>query len=134
MSNKDSSDETSTAGNDGRPRRLETAAALEDFRSEAGVALVEFVTEGCGICASMEPVLTNLAREADVRIGVINPRNDPPLIETFEVKSVPLFVLFVDGKPIARKAEGFVSGDDLSAWITEHVTEHAGDGATHGST
>ncbi|MFC6771740.1 thioredoxin, partial [Halorubrum pallidum] len=46
---------------------------------------------------------------------------DPPLVERFDVRSVPLFVLFVDGVPVARRAEGFIAGDDLTAWVDEHV-------------
>ena len=96
---------------------LESEARLDAFVSETNVALVEFYTDSCGICQSMEPVLGNLARQLDVAVGTVNPRNDPPLIERFDVRSVPLFVLFVDGEAIARRAEGFISGDDLAAWI-----------------
>ena len=100
-----------------RPVELADGAALEAFVSGGGVALVEFYTEGCGVCRSMEPVLGNLARELDARVGYINPRDDPPLVERFDVRSVPLFVRFVDGDPVARRAEGFISGDDLAAWV-----------------
>ena len=79
--------------------------------------------DGCGICASMEPVIGNVARgvEADLAVGLVNPRDDPPLVERFDVRSVPLFVLFVDGEPVARRAEGFIPGEDLAAWVDEHA-------------
>lgn len=104
-----------------RPVHLSDADELAAFLSESKAALVEFYTDGCGICQSMAPVLGNLARELDVQIGLINPRDDPPLVERFEVQSVPLFVLFVDGEPVGRLADGFVSGDDLAAWIDEET-------------
>ena len=100
--------------------RLTDEEALDAFVSDADVALVEFYTDGCGICRSMEPVVSNVARELDVAVGTINPRDDPPLIDRFDVRSVPLFVLFVDGDPIARRADGFIGGDDLTSWIVEH--------------
>ena len=100
-----------------RPVELADERALEAFVSESDAALIEFYTEGCGICRSMEPVLGNLARELDARVGYVNPRDDPPLVERFDVRSVPLFVCFVDGDPVARRAEGFISGDDLAAWV-----------------
>ena len=100
-----------------RPTELADERALEAFVSESDAALVEFYSEGCGICGSMEPVLGNLARELDARVGYINPRDDPPLVERFDVRSVPLFVCFVDGDPVARRAEGFINGDDLAAWV-----------------
>ena len=104
-----------------RPVHLTDEADLEAFVSETDVALIEFYTDGCGICQSMEPVLGNVARAIDVRVGVINPRDDPPLVERFDVRSVPLFVLFVDGEPVGRLAEGFVPGDELTAWIDERT-------------
>ncbi|KDS90775.1 thioredoxin [Halorubrum saccharovorum] len=104
-----------------RPVSLEDADALDAFVADANAALVEFYTDGCGLCASMEPVLGNVARELDIAAALVNPRDDPPLVERFDVRSVPLFVLFVDGEPVARHAEGFVPGDDLAAWISEHV-------------
>lgn len=79
--------------------------------------LVEFYTDGCGICASMEPIVGGLAR-SDLVVGTINPRNDPPLIEDYEITSVPTFVLFVDGEPADRLADGFVPSDDLQAFAT----------------
>jgi thioredoxin-like negative regulator of GroEL len=110
-----------------RPARLADEDDLDAFISESDVALVEFYTEGCGICRSMEPVLGNLARELDAAVGLINPRDDPPLVERFDVRSVPLFVLFVDGSPVARLADGFISGDDLAAWVSENATVSATD-------
>ncbi|WP_123620320.1 co-chaperone YbbN [Halorubrum sp. CSM-61] len=122
--NTESADDAS-AGNAGaevrRPTSLDDAEALDAFVADADAALVEFYTDGCGICASMEPVLGNVARELDIPAALVNPRDDPPLVERFDVRSVPLFVLFVDGEPVARRAEGFVPGDDLAAWITEHL-------------
>jgi thioredoxin-like negative regulator of GroEL len=104
-----------------RPISLADEDALDAFVADADAAVIEFYTDGCGICASMEPVLGNVARELDLAVATVNPRDDPPLVERFDVRSVPLFVLFVDGEPVARRAEGFIPGDDLTAWITDHV-------------
>ncbi len=117
--------ETADGGSSGgrRPVSLSDEDALDDFVADADAALVEFYTDGCGICASMEPVIGNVARgaETDLAVGMVNPRDDPPLVERFDVRSVPLFVLFVDGEPVARRAEGFIPGDDLTAWVDEHA-------------
>jgi thioredoxin-like negative regulator of GroEL len=101
----------------GGPRRLKDGAALDAFVADNPLALVEFYTEGCGICASMEPVLGVLARQTDAAIGLINPRDDPALVERFDVRSVPLFVRFVDGEAVGRRADGFVGADELAAWV-----------------
>jgi thioredoxin-like negative regulator of GroEL len=104
-----------------RPTHLADEAALDDFVASHDTALVEFYTEGCSKCAGMEPVLGNVARATDVAVGLINPRDDPALIERFAVQSVPLLVCFVDGEVVDRKAEGFVGAEELLAWLDEHT-------------
>lgn len=119
-SNADTGDGTLTTDGS-RPTQLANEAELDAFRNQSDVALVQFYTNGCGLCQSMEPVLGNIARALDLSVGLINPRDDPPLIERFNVQSVPLLVLFVDGQAVARRAEGFISGDDLTTWIREET-------------
>lgn len=119
MSNSDRPDEAVVS-------QLSDEADLDAFVSGTDLALVEFYTEGCGICQSMVPVVGNLARELGA-VGTINPRDDPPLLERFDVRGVPLFVLFVDGQRRARLADGFVGGDDLTAWIGSHTDAALGE-------
>jgi len=111
------------ASDTARPRRLASEDDLDAFVADEQIALVEFYTEGCGICRSMEPVLGNVARATDVPVGLVNPRDDPPLLDRFDVRSVPLFVLFRDGTPVARRAEGFIGAEELVSWIEDHVGE-----------
>ena len=111
-----------------RPTRLADAAALDAFVATNDRALVEFCTEGCSMCAAMEPMLGNVARATDVAVGLVNPRNDPPLVERFDVRSVPMLVLFTDGDPVARRAEGFVGTEELVAFV-ERDDGAAADGA-----
>jgi thioredoxin 1 len=82
---------------------------------------VEFYTEGCGICASMDPVLDVVSRASPAAVGLLNPRDDPPLVDRFGVRSVPLLVLFVDGEPVDRRAEGFIGADELVDWIGDYA-------------
>ncbi|MFB6083396.1 MAG: thioredoxin family protein [Halorientalis sp.] len=102
-----------------RPVHLSDADELDAFVADHDRALVEFYTEGCTLCQSMEPVLDNVARATGVPVGLVNPRDDPPLIERFQVGSVPLLILFEDGEPVARKAEGFVGADELEGFLAE---------------
>jgi thioredoxin-like negative regulator of GroEL len=104
-----------------RPTHLADEDELDAFVASHDVALVEFYTEGCSMCAAMEPVLGNVARATDVAVATVNPRDDPPLVERFRVQSVPLLVCFVDGEPVARRAEGFVGAEDVLAWLDDHT-------------
>ncbi|MFW6435601.1 MAG: thioredoxin family protein [Halovenus sp.] len=102
-----------------RPVSLADEDELDDLVGSAGTVLVEFYTNGCGICQSMEPVLGVLARTTETTVATVNPRDDPVLVDRFQVRSVPLFVLFVDGEPVARRADGFVGADELRDWIDD---------------
>ncbi|MFB6188944.1 MAG: thioredoxin family protein [Halapricum sp.] len=98
-----------------RPVDLADGDALDALIETYPRVLVEFYTDGCGICASMEPILDGVARSGVV-VGAVNPRDDPPLIDDYEITSVPTFVLFVDGEPADRLSEGFVPSEDLRAF------------------
>jgi thioredoxin-like negative regulator of GroEL len=100
-----------------RPTHLDEEADLDAFLATHDRALVELYTDGCSICASMEPVLGNVARATDVAVGLVNPRDDPPLVDRFQVQSVPLLVYFEDGEPVRRLAEGFVGAEGLLAFV-----------------
>jgi thioredoxin-like negative regulator of GroEL len=110
-----------TAADTDRPVPLADERDLDDLLASHEFVLLELYTEGCSLCAGMEPVLTNVARATDAVVATVNPRDDPPLVERFTVQSVPKFVLFVDGDPVAERAEGFVSNDDLVAWVDDHA-------------
>ncbi|AWB28186.1 thioredoxin family protein [Halococcoides cellulosivorans] len=100
-----------------RPVALDDGDALDALIDTYETVLVEFYTDGCGVCASMEPVLGIVAQEADAVVATINPRDDPPLVERFAVQSVPLLVVFRDGEPVERVADGFQPADDVIALI-----------------
>ena len=110
---------TASADTD-RPIQLADEPALDDLLASHDLVLLELYTDGCSICASMEPILTNVARATDAVVATVNPRDDPPLVDRFSVQSVPKFVLFVDGDQIADRAEGFIPNDDMVAWVESH--------------
>jgi len=89
------------------PVRLDDGDDLAAFVAEHELALVDFYTKGCTLCQAIEPVVGNVARATDAAVGLLNPRDDLDLIETYDVRSVPTLLLFVDGEPVDRLAEGF---------------------------
>ena len=104
-------------GTDAEPTRVEMAAELDALIDAHDRLLVEFVTEGCGACAAMEPVLGVVARETGVPVALVNPRDDPALIERFDVRSVPTLVRFEDGEAVDRLAEGFVGAERVVEFL-----------------
>jgi len=104
-------------GTDADPTRVETATELDALIDAHDRLLVEFFTEGCGACAAMEPVLGAVAKETGVPVALVNPRDDPVLIERFDVRSVPTLVRFEDGEAVGRLAEGFVGAERVVEFL-----------------
>ncbi|WP_323674537.1 thioredoxin family protein [Halorubellus sp. PRR65] len=105
----------------GKPTALADEAELDAFLAEHDRVLLEAYTDGCGICASMEPVLGNVARATDVAVALVNPRDDPPLVERLNVTSVPLLVYYENGEPVRRVADGFQGADAVLEFVDEPV-------------
>ena len=105
---------------DDRPVRLDSKADLDDLLAARDRVLVEFHPDGCGICQSMEPVLDGVARSSPVVVATMNPRDDPVLIEEYDVRSVPKLLSFEDGELVGTKEDGFVPTDDVLELVGEH--------------
>jgi len=90
-----------------KPVHLADADELDAFVADNDLALVDFYTQGCSLCQSIEPVIGNVARVTDAAVALCNPRDDPQLIDRFDVRSVPTLLLFEEGDLVGRMAEGF---------------------------
>jgi thioredoxin-like negative regulator of GroEL len=90
-----------------KPVHLEDGAALDAFVAEHDLALVDLYTKGCTLCQAIEPVVGNVARATEAAVGMVNPKHDLELVETYDVRSVPTLLLFADGELVGRMADGF---------------------------
>jgi len=100
-----------------RPVPVATRAELDDLLADAERVLVMVRTVGCTICQSMEPIVANVARATDATVAVFNPRDDLDAVADLDVRSVPTFLLFVDGDLVDRRADGFVPTEELVAFV-----------------
>ncbi|MFB6176624.1 MAG: thioredoxin family protein [Halobaculum sp.] len=104
-----------------RPRRID-AADLDDELAANDTLLVQFYTEGCSLCAAMESVAGNVGREIGTPVVFVNPRDVAGMIEEYRITSVPTLVVFRDGEEVGRLADGFVSGDELTAFVEKSLS------------
>lgn len=82
--------------------------------------LLDFYADWCGPCKMLSPVLHEIAEEnANVlKIGKVNVDEQMELAQRFQVSSIPMIVLFKDGKAVA-KAVGYHSKKEITAMVED---------------
>lgn len=93
----------------------------EEVVESSQKVLVDFYTSWCGPCKIMAPVIEELYKEYEgsVKITKINVDENPMAAETYNVMSIPTFILFKSGSP-AKTIMGAVSKDKLIKLIEEN--------------
>lgn len=104
-----------------KPIRVDDGEELDAVLAEHDTVLVDFWTKGCSLCQAIEPVLGNVARETGVTVAMVNPGNDIHLVEEWSITSAPTLVLVADGEEVGRLADGFKGGEDIEAFLDEHL-------------
>ena len=66
--------------------------------------LVDFYADWCGPCKMLAPILHELAEEKSgtLKVGKVNVDEQMELAMRFQVSSIPMLVVFKDGKAITK--------------------------------
>ncbi|MBB4615833.1 thioredoxin [Novosphingobium taihuense] len=80
--------------------------------------LVDFWADWCGPCKMIAPALEEISEElADkVEIAKVDIMENTDIASQFGVQSIPLLILFKDGKPVAQKL-GAAPKSQLKGWL-----------------
>ncbi|NMN04059.1 MULTISPECIES: thioredoxin [unclassified Novosphingobium] len=80
--------------------------------------LVDFWADWCGPCKMIAPALEEIAEELGdkVTIAKVDIMENTTTASDFGVQSIPLLILFKDGKPVAQKL-GAAPKSQLKGWL-----------------
>ena len=88
----------------------------EVLKSEKPV-LVDFYADWCGPCQMLSPIVDEVAEERDdIKVGKINVDEQMELAMRFQVSSIPMLVVFKDGKAVAKSA-GYRPKSEIAAMV-----------------
>ena len=80
--------------------------------------LLDFYADWCGPCKMLAPVLHEIAEEnaGTIKVGKINVDEQMELAMRFQVSSIPMLVVFKDGKAVA-KSVGYRPKAEIAAMV-----------------
>lgn len=84
--------------------------------------LIDFFAEWCGPCKVMAPILHNVKSSLGDQVSIIKIDIDKnkALAAKYEVRSVPTFMVFKDGKQLFRRS-GVLSEDKIISVLQPHL-------------
>ena len=82
--------------------------------------VVDFWAEWCGPCKAIAPALEDIAQTLGDRVKVvkINIDDNPSTPSTYNVKGIPMLMLFKDGEVTATKM-GALPPQKLTEWVQD---------------
>ena len=80
--------------------------------------LLDFYADWCGPCKMLAPVLHEIAEESTgaSKVGKVNVDEQMELAMRFQVSSIPMLVVFKDGKAVA-KSVGYRPKSEIAAMV-----------------
>ena len=79
--------------------------------------LLDFWASWCGPCRMVSPIVDEISEERrDIKVGKINVDEQMELAMRFQVSSIPMLVVFKDGKAVA-KSVGYRPKSEIAAMV-----------------
>ena len=101
------------------PALVSDSDELQAVLDANDVVVVDFYADWCGPCQMMDSVLETLAGEP-APIVKVDVDASEKLTSSYEVRSLPTYIIFVDGQP-EEELTGIQEEDEFRDTISEHV-------------
>lgn len=96
------------------------AVTSQDFNQVVesnDLVFVDFWATWCGPCRMVSPIVDEISEERrDIKVGKINVDEQMELAMRFQVSSIPMLVVFKDGKAVA-KSVGYRPKAEITAMV-----------------
>lgn len=95
----------------------------DNFEAEvlqaSGPVLLDLWADWCGPCRMLSPIIDQVAaKHPELKVGRINVDEQPALAQAFNVTSIPLLILFKNGKPV-NQSLGLIPAERLEQFLSE---------------
>lgn len=84
-----------------------------------GIKLVAFTAQWCGYCKKQKPILDEISNQ-NIWIGNVDSEENPQIVSFYEIQAFPSFIIFKEGKPIAKFA-GFKDKYNLLNTVLSYI-------------
>lgn len=94
----------------------------EEVSEASGPVLVDFWAAWCGPCHAISPALDEIGAELDGKIKVVklNVDENPATTARYDVRSIPMLMIFKDGRPTATRVGAATKGA-LKEWVEQSL-------------
>ena len=92
---------------------VDVTTTFDEFIA-SGVAVVDFWATWCGPCRMLSPIIEEIAAEKSetLKVGKVNVDEEPALATQFGIASIPMLVLFKNGK-VVRTSVGYQPKEEI---------------------
>jgi thioredoxin 2 len=108
------------------PINVTTASYDQQVNDWPEFLLAEFWARWCGYCRKIEPFVNELAskRAARLKLIKIDVDAEPAVARRFAVKATPTFILYHNGRQLARMDGAPAHDRELEYWIDGLIRQH----------
>ena len=104
------------------PFELDEARLNKHLKSDELPLLVDFWAPWCGPCRMMAPQFADAARQMSprVRFAKLDTEQNQATGPRFQIRGIPLIILFDHGREVARQA-GAMNAGQIVGWVERHL-------------